>query len=148
MGFSVIPPTEHIKSNIETAISFNSYYNESIPLDLDLQYVIYTECLDYNIDYYLVVGLIQNESNFKSDVVNNKTGCYGLMQLNPEYFDSGLSPEDNIRQGIEYLSYCIDYCDGDIDAGLCMYGNGYDTGDRKHSKRVKDYADYWKNLKT
>ena len=70
------------------------------------------------------------------------------MQLNPEYFDSGLSPEYNIRQGIEYLSYCIDYCDGDIDAGLCMYGNGYDTGDRKHSKRVKDYADYWKNLKT
>lgn len=150
-GFCSIPqssPKDNIvvADNISFILEFNNYYSEEIPLDIELQYTIYCKCSEYDLDYYVIIGLIQNESNFVTDVVNETSGCYGLMQLNPEYFPSDLDAKDNIIYGIDFLASCIEDYDGDLAAGMCMYANGYDTGDRAHYNTVMEYADNWRKL--
>lgn len=81
------------------------------------------------------LGLIQVESNFKADALNPNSGCYGYCQLNPRYFPSDLSPADNIRTGIEYLTYQLERYDN-LEAALTAYNAGYDTGDRTYANMV------------
>ena len=82
------------------------------------------------------LGLIQVESSFRADALNERSGCYGYCQLNPRYFPTGLSPADNIRTGIEYLAYQLDRYAGDLEAALTAYNAGYDTGDRTYAQQV------------
>lgn len=82
------------------------------------------------------LGLIQVESNFKADALNPNSGCYGYCQLNPRYFPSDLSPADNIRTGIEYLTYQLERYDGDLGAALTAYNAGHDTGSRTYAEQV------------
>ena len=86
------------------------------------------------------LGLIQVESSFRVDALNEKSGCYGYCQLNPQYFHTGLSPVDNIRTGIEYLTYQLERYDGDLEAALTAYNAGYDTGDRTYATKVLEAA--------
>ena len=86
------------------------------------------------------LGLIQVESSFRADALNERSGCYGYCQLNPQYFHTGLSPVDNIRTGIEYLAYQLERYDGDLEAALTAYNAGYDTGDRTYATKVLEAA--------
>ena len=86
------------------------------------------------------LGLIQVESSFRVDALNEKSGCYGYCQLNPQYFHTGLSPVDNIRTGIEYLTYQLERYDGDLEAALTAYNAGYDTGDRTYATKLLEAA--------
>ena len=78
-----------------------------VPLDVVVQEFTYYLCEGYNIDFTLVMAMMQHESNFKVDVVS-KTDDYGLMQINrcnhaelteilgvTDYLD----PYQNIRAG-------------------------------------------------
>lgn len=89
------------------------------------------------------LGLIQVESSFRADALNERSGCYGYCQLNPRYFPSGLSPVENIRAGIEYLAYQLERYDGDLEAALTAYNAGYDTGDRTYAYMVLTAAEEW-----
>lgn len=89
------------------------------------------------------LGLIQVESSFRVDALNERSGCYGYCQLNPQYFHTGLSPADNIRTGIEYLAYQLERYDGDLEAALTAYNAGYDTGDRTYAYMVLTAAEEW-----
>jgi len=84
-----------------------------LKVDMDIELQEYVYCLSYanNIDFAFVMGLIQTESNFKTDVVS-KTNDYGLMQIN-KINHSWLSkelginnfndPYQNVRAGIYIL---------------------------------------------
>lgn len=52
-----------------------------VEMDDELQEFIYCLSYGYNIDYAFVMGVMQTESEFKSDVVSS-TNDYGLMQIN------------------------------------------------------------------
>lgn len=52
-----------------------------VPLDIETQEFTYNLCTAYNIDWTLVMAIMQTESNFKSDTIS-KTNDYGLMQIN------------------------------------------------------------------
>ena len=71
-------------------------------------------------------------------------GCYGLMQLNPEYFPSGLTAGENIRTGTEYLGSLLDRY-GDTGAALTAYNAGYDTGNRGYTEKVIGAAEKWRS---
>lgn len=88
------------------------------------------------------LGLIEVESSFRRDAVNQTSGCYGYCQLNPAYFPSGLSPEDNIRTGISYLAEKLERYD-EMGAGLTAYNAGYDTGNRGYAEKVLAAAERW-----
>lgn len=111
------------------------WYIENLPLDKQLQKVVFDAACENGVDYFIALGMIQVESNFQVDAVS-ACGCYGLCQLNPEWFPSGLSPEENVRAGVEYLGDLLETYSGDVQAALTSYNAGYDTGHREYANDV------------
>lgn len=52
-----------------------------VPLDVDVQEYIYYLSNSYNIDYSLIMAVIDTESGFNADIVSS-TNDFGLMQIN------------------------------------------------------------------
>lgn len=82
-----------------------------VPLNKDLQEFIFYLSAGYNIDFTLVMALIQHESEFQADVIS-KTNDYGLMQINTcnhEWLSETLGisdfldPYSNVRSGLFIL---------------------------------------------
>lgn len=116
------------------------WYIENLPLDKSLQEVAFEAASENGVDYLLVLAVIREECWFDLSAVS-ACGCYGPMQLNPLYFPSNLSHEDNIREGTAYLSKLLEQYNGDVKAALRAYNNGYDDGDRMFSNAVLSAAD-------
>ncbi len=102
----------------------------------------YTEYVDrytaeFNLDRYLVMGVIKTESNFNPDAVS-KSGAKGLMQMTDAtagdcYRELGISeyteetvfePETNIYLGCYYLSYLRERFGGEMETALAAYNAG------------------------
>lgn len=107
-----------------------------VPLTDEEMTAVLETCEAGHIDVPTGLGLIKVESDFRADALNPESGCYGYCQLNPQYFPSDLSPADNIRAGLEYLTYQLERYDGDLGAALTAYNAGYDTGSRTYADTV------------
>lgn len=127
---------------IEAALVKQGYFREDVPLDYSLQDVLHTACEANNVPYHVALGLIEVESGFNLEAVS-PAGCYGLCQLNPQYFPSGLTPAKNIEAGMEYLGSLIARY-GELEAALTAYNAGSDTGDRTYASAVLEAAERWK----
>ena len=82
-----------------------------VDMDEDLQEYVFNLCYCYNIDWTLVMALIEKESQYQSNVIS-KTDDYGLMQINKSNFEwltdvtgvtDFLNAKDNIRCGVFVL---------------------------------------------
>lgn len=96
-----LPEVEIIPGNT------SGFMQLDVPLDTEVQEYVYDLCIQYNIDYYLVMALIQHESEFIPEVVS-ETGDYGLMQINQVNHKEGidyLDPYQNISEGMMMLDY-------------------------------------------
>ncbi len=119
-------------------------YGGLIPLT-DSAIIALEEACELNgIPFHIGLGLIDLESEFQSDAVS-KSGCYGLCQLNPKYFPSELSDEDNIRHGMDYLGYHYKkYQDWSV--ALNAYNKGRVTGDTVYPEAVLARAEKWNKI--
>ena len=120
---------------IEAALIEQGYFREDVPLSYELQDVLRTASEANGIPYHVALGLIETESGFDPEAVSS-AGCYGLAQLNPTYFPSGLSPADN-------LGYQLECHNGDLEAALTAYNAGHDTGARWYAEAVLGAAEKW-----
>lgn len=82
----------------------------------------------YNIDPYLVLAVIHQESGGNSKAVSS-AGAEGLMQLMPQTAaDLGVSnafnPQQNIKGGIAYLAYLLKLFKGNVAWALAGYNAG------------------------
>lgn len=90
---------------------WKSSIHDFTPIDCDMpeeqQEFAYYLCSSYNIDFKLVIALIQHESNYDPSVISS-TGDYGLMQINKNNhawlsdtlgIDDFLDPYQNMRAG-------------------------------------------------
>ncbi len=98
--------------------------------------VIVDECSTYELDPFLILAVIQTESNFTPKAVSPR-GAIGLMQVMPktgEYVakDKGISykgisslydPFLNVKLGIHYLSFLADQFDS-VENALAAYNYG------------------------
>lgn len=82
-----------------------------VPMNEDLQEFIFYLSAGYNIDFTLVMAMIQQESGFKADVISGSND-YGLMQINKinhPYITETLGitdflePYNNVRSGMFIL---------------------------------------------
>lgn len=97
----VLPEVINIPGNTSGFIQLD------VPLDPEVQEYVYDLCLQYNIDYYLVMALISHESEFIPEAIS-ETGDYGLMQINQVNHKEGidyLDPYQNISEGMMMLDY-------------------------------------------
>ena len=141
------PPQVNTDGLFEQVIIDNpepvSRARDFIPLDAEVQDRLFDLCDELGLDPALALALIQTESNFQTDAVSC-AGCYGLCQLNPVYFPSGLAPAENIEYGLRYLARNI-AAYGSTEAGLCAYNAGHDTGDRGYANLVISRSYEWSN---
>ena len=117
-------------------------YDETIPLSRELQEALREACDANNVALCDALGVIEVESCFKADAVSSE-GAYGLFQLNPRYFPSNLTPEENIKSGVSYLGELLNKYDGDTQAALTAYNAGRDTGDRRYAMAVLYASEKW-----
>lgn len=94
-----------------------------LPLDKPLAEALAASCEAWGVPLELALAVMEQESGFEVDALNPRTGCYGLMQLNPDYFPADLRPEDNIRAGVAYLGGLLDTY-GDAAHALTAYYYG------------------------
>jgi len=113
------------------------------PLSGELYITLLDACEASGVEAPLALGVIEVESGFDVDAVS-PAGCYGLMQLNPEYFPSDLTAGENIRTGTEHLGSLLDRY-GDTGAALTAYNAGHDTGDREYADKVIGAAEKWRS---
>ena len=106
-----------------------------IPLDLASR--IHAEAREAGLDPVLAFGLVNTESSFRRTAVS-WAGAVGYTQVMPatarwmvpgvnrgELFDTDV----NLEIGFEYLSYLLDYYDGDVRLALTAYNRGPGTVD-------------------
>jgi len=88
----------------------------------------------YNIDTRLALSVIAVESGFNTRAKSPK-GALGLMQLMPGTaarfgVSTPMSVQDNIRGGLAYLRWLMNYFDGRLDHVLAGYNAGEGAVDR------------------
>jgi len=117
------------------------------PLDCampdDEQEFTYYLCSGYNLDFTLVMAMIQHESNFDPTVIS-KTNDYGYMQIN-EINHSWLTetlgvtdfldPYQNIRAGVFVLRKLFERYQ-DVNMVLMAYNMGEDAASRLWEKGI------------
>ena len=128
-----------------------------VPMPKEHQEIVRYWCKQLDVSERLVYGVIFAESGFNNEAVNERTGCFGYMQLNPAVFDKSRfsDPKANLTAGIMELARlkCI-Y--GDIRTVLLCYNNG-ETGaarliadgvtETDYTRKVLGYADEIKSVR-
>lgn len=115
-------------------------------ISTELQNAIFTACKRQSIPVEIICGLIEVESNWRDDA-KSAVGCYGLCQLNPKYFPSGLTPTEQIDTAVDYLAELYVKYDGDLGAALTAYNAGHDTGNRGYANRVFEASEHYTIIK-
>ena len=115
-------------------------YRNPTPLSDELFRAVDAAADTYNVPICLALGLIEVESGFDAEAVSPK-GCYGLTQLNPKFFPSGLSAEENVQTGLAHLGSLLERYD--TMTALTIYNAGRDTGDREYANKVMETAWAW-----
>ena len=115
-------------------------YHNPNPLSDELFWAVDAAADTYHVPLCLALGLIEVESGFDAEAVSPK-GCYGLTQLNPQYFPAGLSAEENVQTGLAHLGSLLERYD--TMTALTIYNAGRDTGDREYANKVMEVAWAW-----
>lgn len=115
-------------------------YHNPTPLSDELFRAVDAAADTYNVPLCLALGLIEVESGFDAEAVSPK-GCYGLTQLNPQYFPAGLSAEENVQTGLAHLGDLL--AQYDTMTALTIYNAGRDTGSRVYANKVMEAAWAW-----
>ena len=145
------PPRWCGRTGTRPSGSRRSYFRADVPLSYELQDVLQTECERYGIEYALALGLIETESSFNPEAVS-KSGCIGLMQLNPDYawwFEEQTgsdykTPCGNVKCGIWYLNYLTKKYDGSVEKALVAYNQGsYQGVMTNYAENVLSAAKKW-----
>lgn len=119
-----------------------------IPMSEEHQQLVHDYCKMFGQDERLIYGVIYAESNFEASAVNEETGCYGYMQLNPLIYDPARfgDSKQNLYAGIAEITRLM--CTyGDPTVALLSYNNGEAGAQRLISRGVTDTSYTWKVLK-
>lgn len=112
------------------------------PLPASHYAALCSACAETGVPFEIAMALIYTESGFDAYAVNPYSGCFGYCQLHPLYFDSSMSPEDNIRCGIGLLGDNLQKY-GDLGAAITAYAVGHDNGDRSYASLIMTRAYEW-----
>ena len=131
----------------EISMDWSGDEYDFIPLNCKLdeatqQFTFYL-CKGYDIDWTLVMALMQKESSFRSDIISS-TGDYGLMQINKcnhEWLEETigvtdfLDKEQNIRAGVFVLRKLFEeYTDPNL--VLMAYNMGSNGAEKLWNKGI------------
>lgn len=126
-----------IKINEVWVVNDTGFEPVDKPMEVEYQRFLYCMAEKYDLDFYLLVALIETESDFRADLIS-ETNDYGLMQINKmnhEWLSKELDitdfldPYQNMKAGCYVLSKLMDSCDGNVTKALMSYNMGYEEAD-------------------
>ena len=135
-------------------------YMGEIPLDRDLQKLLWDEAHDRGIDYTFALAVIRHESEFEPKATNyNKNGSTdkGLFQTNSCWWktlkeegmitcsDDLYDPETGIKCGMWELQKYVDKY-GNTERAYAAYNTGRDVKSNKNSQKVMEYWEAYATL--
>jgi soluble lytic murein transglycosylase-like protein len=116
---------------------------------------------EFSVSPYLILAIIQNESNFKPGAVGS-AGEKGLMQVSeiayqevkrvyPEKvnninYDNFNGVFDNIKIGVLYYKRCLNYYDGSARKALAAYNGGFKNPNYSYAEDVLEVRDQIKRF--
>lgn len=118
-----------------------------VPMDEEMQEFIYCLSYGYNIDFPLVMALIETESSFRADTIS-KTNDHGLMQINKVNHKwlteklgvtNFLDPYENTRSGMFILRKLFEKYE-DTEKVLMAYNMGEGGASRLWKKGIYETA--------
>ena len=122
----------------------DTYLREDIPLDYATQMLLYGACLEFDVDFNLMLALIEQETRFQN-IKGDGGDSEGFCQIQDRYW-SGLmaeigaenlmDPEDNFRTGCAIMRQLMDKYVAVEDA-LSAYNRGK-PGQTKYSRDVME----------
>ena len=134
--------------------------SSSLELQRQFEGVVRSASYRYDVDPYLVLGMIRVESNFNAYAVSHK-GAKGLMQLMPgtaqfHKVHNAYDPVQNIYGGVRHFRLLLDRFDGDVQLALAAYNAGpgavakYNRippyrETRNYVRQVMGYYQYYRN---
>lgn len=157
IGVTVIE--EHTLVKFEEVLIEEFEVSDNISLSDELQEFLWYICKMYNIDYHLVLAIIDVESGFNTDVINY--GNYGLMQINEVNHkwlqdelligSDFLNPYNNLLSGCYFLSLIANKYDsyneilmvyniGESGANKLFQQNIYSTS---YTNKVKEKYEFY-----
>lgn len=138
-----IPATETAPAGLDPMIE-DTYLLDDIPLSYELQAALYGACLEYEVDFNLMLALIEQETNFRN-VKGDGGDSVGYMQIQSKWW-SGLmaeicaenlmEPVDNFRTGCAILRQLLDKY-GSVEDALSAYNRGR-PGQTRYSREVME----------
>ncbi|MBQ8635502.1 transglycosylase SLT domain-containing protein [bacterium] len=126
---------EEIEINIESEEKNLSFSNQFLKLVYPVLYEkeINESAKDYEQSPYLFLSLIREESHFDKNA-KSPVGALGLSQLMPSTAnfienkqvtkDTLVTPDKNIKIGLKYFTYLVDYFDNDEYLAILAYNAG------------------------
>lgn len=132
-------------------------FQSRYPRFSDVAEVVFRKSKGYGFSPYLIMALIQVESNFDRFAVSN-AGAYGLMQVNYSVWKDELeidysrifNIEYNVDLGLKVLKHYYDKASGNLFMALFRYNNGYKHNNTKYTGKIiatKFYAQDKKDVK-
>ncbi len=134
--------------------------SSSLELQRQFEGVVRSASYRYDVDPYLVLGMIRVESNFDAHAVSHK-GAKGLMQLMPatarfHKVDNAYDPVQNIYGGVRHFRLLLDRFDGNVQLALAAYNAGAGAvakynrippyrETRNYVRRVMGYYQFYRN---
>lgn len=129
------------------------FYSEDIPLEYDEQRTLYDASVEFGVDYYTMLGLIEKETNFRN-ISGDGGKASGYCQIWRVYWsdlmeDIGASdlnvPEDNFRTACAIVAHLTDR-HGSLAGALTAYNKGsYDGTVSRYAVSVLENAEKWRN---
>ena len=136
---------------IEAALVKQGYFRDDIPLSYIEQDYLHTAASEFGVDYYVMVALIERETNFQN-IYGDGGNAYGYCQIWPKWW-SGLmaeigaedlnKPYDNFRTACAILAHLTDYYGSTRDA-LTHYNTG-SPGESEYAKTILERSEVWRN---
>lgn len=117
----------------------NIYYNPNIPMSADVQNELYLACDWYGVNYYIMIGLIEEECIFDENYQRVPGYTVGYFQLEDDEEHTVYNVTTNIWLGVERFSNYLTETE-DIETAVLYFNEGVDDG---FVDRVMHYAYAW-----
>lgn len=143
MATMPIPATEAAPAGLDPMVE-ETYLRDDIPLSYELQAMLYGACLEYNVDFNLMLALIEQETHFtnvKGDGGNSEGFCQVQKRWHADRMEELgvtdlMDPESNFRVACHFLRELMDRY-GNVEDALTAYNSGR-PGSSGYSRSVME----------